>query len=67
MGLKTERFHEIIVLGDEECEVRTWECMGGVLAKTVKWMYGKTLEGKFADWVRDLKQYSEKTWNEQKG
>lgn len=24
-GLRTERFHEIIVLGENECEVRTWE------------------------------------------
>jgi hypothetical protein len=25
MGLKTERFHEVIILNENECEVRTWE------------------------------------------
>ena len=59
-GLKTERFHEIIVLGDEQCEVRTWECQGGILARTVKWIYQKTLKEKFADWCEDLRRETEK-------
>jgi hypothetical protein len=59
-GLKTERFHEIIVLGEEECEVRTWECLGGLLARTVKWFYGETLMDKFGVWVKDLKNECEK-------
>lgn len=58
-GLKTERFHEVIVLGASECEVRTWENQGGVLAHTVKWFYGKTLQKKFALWCADLKRHSE--------
>ncbi|EME38057.1 hypothetical protein DOTSEDRAFT_57656 [Dothistroma septosporum NZE10] len=58
-GLKTERFHEIIVLGENECELRTWEVYGGVLAHTVKWMYQKTLNAKFQLWADDLRKYSE--------
>lgn len=59
MGLHTERFHEIIVVDDENCEVRTWEVMGGILARTVKWMFKKTLEEKFELWCSDLKKVSE--------
>lgn len=59
MGLHTERFHEIIVVDDENCEVRTWEVMGGILARTVKWMFKKTLEEKFELWCKDLKKVSE--------
>lgn len=58
-GLRTERFHEVIVLSDNECEVRTWECQGGVLAHTVKWMYKKVLMEKFQTWCDELKKYSE--------
>lgn len=58
-GLKSERFHEVIVLGQEECEVRTWECLGGVLARTVKWFYGETLMEKFGLWVSDLRDFCE--------
>lgn len=58
-GLKTERFHEIIVLGANECEVRTWEMQGGVLAHTVKWLYRKTLDQKFVLWCEDLKKRCE--------
>jgi hypothetical protein len=59
-GLQTERFHEIIVLSDNECEVRTWEVMGGPLANMVKWMYSKTLQQKFQLWVDDLKKHCER-------
>jgi hypothetical protein len=59
MGLHTERFHEIIITGDGSCEVRTWEVMGGILARTVKWMFKKTLESKFELWCKDLKTVSE--------
>lgn len=58
-GLHTERFHEIIMTGEGECEVRTWEVMDGVLARTVKWMFRKTLESKFELWCADLKKVSE--------
>ncbi|KAK4555216.1 hypothetical protein LTR86_007512 [Recurvomyces mirabilis] len=58
-GLRGERFHEIIVLGENECEVRTWECQGGILARTVKWMFQKTLMEKFELWLVDLKGYCE--------
>ncbi|KAK5717153.1 hypothetical protein LTR15_009042 [Elasticomyces elasticus] len=59
-GLRSERFHEVIVLGENECEVRTWEVMGGVLAHTVKWMYKQTLMDKFELWCKDLKKYCER-------
>lgn len=61
-GLNTERFHEVIVRGEEECEVRTWEVMGGVLAHTVKWLYRKTLNRKFDEWCIELKHFAENRW-----
>lgn len=65
-GLNSERFHEVIVKGEEQCEVRTWEVMGGVFAYAVKWMYKKTLDQKFVEWCTDLKGFAEKKWLEQK-
>jgi hypothetical protein len=65
-GLSTERFHEIIVRGEEQCEVRTWEVMSGVLAHTVKWLYKKTLDRKFQEWCTDLKGFGEMKWREHK-
>ena len=58
-GLRSERFSEVIVRGENECEVRTWELMGGVLAKTVKWFYKDTLNQRFEDWATDLKRFCE--------
>jgi hypothetical protein len=66
-GLRSERFHEIIVQGEEECEVRTWECLGGVLARTVKWFYGELLMEKFGVWVGDLKGECEGRFREKEG
>lgn len=63
-GLKSERYHEIKILGDRLCSVRTWECQGGSLARAVKWMYKDTLKQKFADWCEDLKRESEKQFQE---
>ena len=63
-GLRTERFSEIIDLGSGECEYRTWECQGGVLATTVKWLYEKTLQEKFAEWCADLKRECERRMKE---
>ncbi|KIW03770.1 uncharacterized protein PV09_05074 [Verruconis gallopava] len=59
IGLQTERFHEVIVLNENECEVRTWEVMSGPVAYTVKWMFKKNLEEKFKLWVSDLKKRAE--------
>ncbi|KAF1975031.1 hypothetical protein BU23DRAFT_86520 [Bimuria novae-zelandiae CBS 107.79] len=58
--LRFERFHEIIVTGQNECEVRNWEIMGGILAHAVKWLYKDTLQKKFEDWNRELKAFCEK-------
>jgi hypothetical protein len=63
-GLRTERFHEIVVLGAEECEVRTWELMGGILAHTVKWIYQEALKKWYGVWCEQLKKESEKQWQE---
>ena len=60
-GLRTERFHEVITLADNECEVRTWENQGGLLARTVRWLYKQTLDEKFLLWCTDLKKYCERT------
>jgi hypothetical protein len=61
-GLKSERFHEVIIKGENACEVRTWEVMGGVLAHTVKWFYKKTLQEKFTLWCTDLKRECERQY-----
>jgi hypothetical protein len=58
-GLIAERFHEIIIISDDECEVREWEAQGGMLASTVKFMYKKTLDKKFAQWNEELKKAAE--------
>jgi hypothetical protein len=58
-GLRTERFHEIIVKGKDECQVRTWEVMGGPLASMVKWLYQTTLRKFFIEWCEELKKTSE--------
>lgn len=62
LGVRSERFHEIIVLGPEECEVRTWECQGGVTARAVKWMFKDTLARGFQVWCDGLKKQSEEVW-----
>lgn len=64
-GLRSERFQEVTVLGEEECEYRTWENMGGMLAHTVKWLYKQTLKDKFALWAADLKREAERVRAEQ--
>jgi len=59
MGLMAERYHEIIIISENQCEVRTWEAQGNFLARTVKFLYHKTLQIKFQKWTDDLKKYSE--------
>jgi hypothetical protein len=60
LGMSLERFHEVIVVGENECEVRTWEVMSGPLARLVKLLYMKTLREKIELWCEDLKKRSEK-------
>lgn len=61
-GLRSERFHEIISLGEGKgCEVRTWECQGGVLARVVRYYYQNVLRSKFEEWCADLKREAEKS------
>ena len=60
-GLRSERFHEIIDIDDGHgCEVRTWECQGGVLARAVKYYFKDTLKRKFEEWCADLKREAER-------
>ena len=66
-GLKAERFNEIIDLGDGRCEYRSWECQGGLLARTVKWFYEKTLQERFGTWCEDLKRECERRAKEEGG
>jgi hypothetical protein len=63
-GMKLERFHEVVVTGENECEVRSWEVMSGILSRVVKLMYEDTLKGKVGVWCEDLKKYCEKMHNE---
>ena len=49
VGPVAERFHEVIVRGDEVCEVRNWECQGGLVAHMVKWIFGATLNQEVSD------------------
>jgi hypothetical protein len=58
-GMKLERFHEVIVTSESECEVRTWEIMSGILSRVVKLMYEDTLKSKVGLWCEDLKRYCE--------
>ncbi|KAK3048552.1 hypothetical protein LTR09_010046 [Extremus antarcticus] len=60
-GLRAGRFHEVIVLSNKECEVRTWELQSGLLVYIVKALYQKTLEEKFQMWCDDLKKFCEQT------
>ncbi|CAA9957847.1 hypothetical protein PTMSG1_01427 [Pyrenophora teres f. maculata] len=62
--LRLERFHEVIVRGEGECEVRTWELMGGVMARVVKGLLEGTLREKVGVWCADLKAYCEKVQRE---
>lgn len=60
-GLRSERFHEIIDLGEGNgCEVRTWENQGGVLARAVKFYYKDVLMKKFQGWCEELKIEAER-------
>jgi hypothetical protein len=59
-GMNLERFHEVIVTGENQCEVRNWEVFSGVLSRVVKFMYQDTLSEKVALWCEDLKKHCEK-------
>ena len=65
MGIRSERFHEIIETGPEQCDVRTWECQGGFAARAVKWMFKDNLDRGFQAWVDGLKKESEEQWARQ--
>jgi hypothetical protein len=62
--LQAQRVHEIrpIVDGtgkETSCEIVTWECQKGILAKVVKSMYGKYMQERFEEWVKSLGDYCE--------
>jgi hypothetical protein len=58
-GMSLERFHEVILVGENTCEVRTWEVMSGPLARIVKLMYHDTLRQKLRLWCENLKKRCE--------
>jgi hypothetical protein len=62
VGPTVERFTEVIVRGEHECEVRTWECQGGAVAHVVKWMYKGVLERKFSQWGEELRVFGQAMW-----
>ncbi|KAF3037310.1 hypothetical protein E8E12_002082 [Didymella heteroderae] len=66
-NMDVERFNEVITKGEAQCEIHSWEVMGGILAHPVKWLYQKTLHRKFDEWCTDLKAYAEKKWAESHG
>jgi hypothetical protein len=63
--LQAQRVHEIRPIIDEatgketSCEIVTWECQRGVLAKVVKTLYGKYLQERFEEWVKSLGDFCE--------
>ena len=63
--LQAQRVHEIrpivdALTGKETgCEIVTWECQRGVLAKVVKKVYGKYLQERFEEWAKSLGEYCE--------
>ena len=63
--LQAQRVHEIRPMVDHGtgresgCEIVTWECQRGVLAKVVKSLYGKYLQERFEEWVKSLGDYCE--------
>ena len=62
--LQGQRVHEIrpIVDGtgkESSCEIVTWECQRGLLAKVVKKMYGRYLQERFEEWVKSLGDFCE--------
>ncbi|KAK4964007.1 hypothetical protein LTR66_012525 [Elasticomyces elasticus] len=58
--IRAERVNEIEDNGDGTCEYRTWETFAGPAARFVKWKYEQTLQERFEDWVRDLREFVEK-------
>ncbi|KAF3051060.1 hypothetical protein E8E11_010454 [Didymella keratinophila] len=66
-NMNVERFNEVIIKGEDQCEIHSWEVMGGILAHPVKWLYQKTLNRKFDEWCTGLKAYAEKKWAERQG
>ena len=63
--LQGQRVHEIRPIVDgtgkesSSCEIVTWECQRGVLAKVVKKMYGRYLQERFEEWAKSLGDYCE--------
>lgn len=62
--LQAQRVHEIrpIVDGagqENSCEIVTWECQRGMLAKVVKSIYGTYLQDRFEEWVKSLGDFCE--------
>ena len=66
--LLAQRVHEIRPLPPaedgagveaERCEIVTWECQRGILARVVKRMSGRYIQERFEEWVKGLGEYCE--------
>ena len=53
-------YTRIVVLGDNECEVRMWACWSGILARGMKWSgFGKKVEARSREYVGEIKERAE--------
>ena len=59
-ALRCERVQEFVEVSDGLVEYRCWETMYGLLASTVDWYVGKSLEWGFGAWMDGLEEHSEK-------
>ncbi|KAF2220491.1 hypothetical protein BDZ85DRAFT_176636, partial [Elsinoe ampelina] len=57
--LRTERVNEITKLEGGKCEYKTWMAFAGPAAHAVRWSQEGNLQGRFEDWVVDLKGWCE--------
>lgn len=61
-ALHSRRTTEVRALGDEECEFRSWEWFGGVLARVVSGVYPRAavLQARFEETAGDIRGEAEK-------
>ncbi|KAF2100548.1 hypothetical protein NA57DRAFT_74154 [Rhizodiscina lignyota] len=65
--LRCLRCNEIEVLGEDECEYRSWETFNGLAAWGLRFAAAGTLERGFNEWGEGLKKAVEDRWKAQKG
>lgn len=65
--LRCLRCSEVEVLGDAECDFRSWETFNGLSAWVVKMTAGAAVQRGFEEWGEGLKKAAEERWKSQKG